>query len=185
LTESGYTGVLAGGVVEESNSSEKKATQEEQKEAVDESKVTSQVKENNGANDNGVDDDSVVDDEEGASSNEKKQKPPSDGNQDQHARESPKNDIQKAIAEHCTGPICGGGLAIVLVLSLALFCYGCYKCCCVPKMSKVPAVAYTEVELSNGYKDGGGTRGYKDEFVDEEDENDDDDAEYGVTNGTQ
>jgi hypothetical protein len=170
--------VLAGEEVEEANSSEKMAKQEEQKEVADESEVTAQGKENDGEND-----DSVDDDNQGTSNNEKKQKPPNGVNQDQHERESPSNDIQKAIVANCPGIACGGGLTIVLLVFLAI-CYGFYKRCCAPRKTKSPPAGYAEVELSNGYKDGTGSSGYKDEFVDEEDENDEDDAEYGITNVT-
>jgi DNA mismatch repair ATPase MutL len=180
LTESGYVDLLASGKAEEPNSSEKKTKQEEQKEAADESEVTAQAKENDGGNDDSVDDDNVNGDQS-TSNNEKKQKPPKGDKQDQHERESPTNDIQKAITENCTGLICGGGLALLLVIALAI-CYGCYRCCCAPKTAPLPS--YTEVELSDGYKDGGGSRSYKDDFVDEQDDNDEQDAEYGVSNAS-
>jgi DNA mismatch repair ATPase MutL len=182
LIESGYTDVLDGTEVEEPDSSEKKAKQEEEKETADESQVSAQATELDGDSDDNVDDDNV-DDDQSTSNNQKKQKPSSGGNEDQHERESPTNDIHKVIAENCTGLVCGGGLVVFLLISLTL-CYGCYKCCCETKKSKAFAASYTEVELSNGYKDGGGSKGYTDEFADEEDENDDDDAEYGVTIAT-
>lgn len=166
--------------MEDANSSEKKDKQEVEKEASDESKASAQAKEKDDDDDSVDVDDDSVDDDEGASSNEKKQKPSKGGKEDEHEGETPANDIQKLIAENCTGLICGGGLAILLLISFAL-CFCCYRCCCAPKKVKVPAAAYTEVELSNGYKDGGGSAGYKDEFVDEDNQ---DDAEYGVTHST-
>jgi hypothetical protein len=175
VTENGYTDVLSGNEVEDPHSGEKKDEQEEEKEAMDEAKASAETKET--GDDDGYDDDDV-DDDEGASSNEKKQKPSNGGNKDQHEGETPTHDIQKAIAENCTGLICGGGLVIVLFVLFAL-CFCSYRCCCAKKKAKIPAAAYTEVELSNGYKDSSsGSSGYKDESDDEDD--DEDDAEYGV-----
>ncbi|KAG7340724.1 xylanase inhibitor [Nitzschia inconspicua] len=185
VTENGYRDVLDGGDAVDKNSAQKMEKQEEEKEAVDESKTSAQTKEND--DDDGVDDDSVDDDEvdddgmnqeEGTSSNEKKQKPSKGGKEDQHEGEMPTNDIQKSIAEQCPGLVCRGSLAISVLILFGL-CFACYRCYFAPKT--IPAVAYTEVELSNGFKDKGGPSGYKDEFADEE-EDDEDDAEYGVTN---
>lgn len=91
---------------------------------------------------------------------------------DSHENDSPANDIKKAISDNCTGLICGGGLIVTLLLSF-LFCFCCYRCCCPKKKTSVPRT-YTEVELSVGSS-------YKDDFVDEDDQ---DDAEYGEPTST-
>jgi hypothetical protein len=92
--------------------------------------------------------------------------------EDSHENDNPTNDIHKVIADNCTGLICGGGLVVTLFLSFFL-CFCCYRHCCAPKKTKAPRT-YTEVELSVGPS-------YKDDFVDEDD---DDDAEYGQQSST-
>ncbi|KAL3905847.1 MAG: hypothetical protein SGILL_009513, partial [Bacillariaceae sp.] len=114
------------------------------------------------------DDDDAVNGDEEPSTNDKKTEP-DNKDEDMHEGDSPVNDIQKAIADNCTGLICGGGLAVFLLFS-CLFCICCYRCFCKKTKPRIPPAAYeVEMSMNNG--------SYKDEFNDEED---DDDAEYGV-----
>ena len=138
--------------------------QEEEKVAFDKEKLESEViQEEEGENEAKINEDFDSSDTDGM---ETKKKKPASG-EDTHNFDIPFNDIKQQITDN--PGIAGGGLVAFLLLSC--FCCICvYRCCCAPRKKKIYR-RQPEVEMS-------GRSSYKDDFVDEE--NDNDAEEYGV-----